>query len=510
MTTVNSATCRSWALIGLGMGLGLGCLTSRPDPNHCANLEGDRTCAERYPGELAFCTACVFTAANDGCVAERPEDGSCYSPCGDGTRFDEDASCLGAGSSSSGEESTETGGTTFGTDTGSGSGESSTTGPMPCVSDEECTNAAAPFCEPVSGECVACDGVEDPDAACAGEDPAAPLCVGGTCVQCTAAAPEACTGKTPVCDEETNTCVPCTAHAECAGGAACNLYIGACLPAGAVVHVGPGQTFGTLGEAISSFGAGAEGTIVVHQADYNEAATVDDGRTLAFLAVEIGAGVEPPRWILAGGGSPQLTVTAGATVLMDGIQLSGNASTTEPGLRVDGGRAWVDRGRIVGNDGGAIVAQAGAELVLRNCFVGGDVSDRNALEMDGAMATVLYSTLGAGFGDAAALVCNPTSTVEVRNSLLVARTDANELQCSRASVEHSAAEADLGATNTTLGTMATTWFADFGGGDFHLAAVPVTVGNTAEWQDGDPTVDIDSEPRPAVDGVPDVAGADVP
>lgn len=511
-----SAVIRGASVVaGLGVGLAMGCLNVRPNPNHCSNLAGDETCAERYPGERTFCAwgTCGPTLGEDGCVAERPEDDACYSPCGGAALLDEDGSCLVGVSSSTGDEETSTGEeTTSDTTAGSDTESSSTTGPMPCASDDECTDAAAPFCEPVSGECVGCDGTAEPDAACAGVDPAAPLCVGGACVQCTAAAPEACSGKTPVCDEASNSCVPCTAHEQCAGGAACNLYIGACLPADAVVHVGAGQRFATLGEAIASFGgAGAEGTIVVHAgASYDEAATVDGGRVLAFLAAEIGAGVDPPRWVRTAGGTPQLTVTDG-TVLMDGVQLSGNASTMVPGLLVDGGRAWLDRSRVVTNLGGGVLAQADAELVLRNCFVGGSVSNEAAAMVNGSSATILYTTIGAGFGMATAVACDGAAAVEIRNSILVAETDSDELQCNGATIEHSAAEMDLGGTNTALGDLNTAWFEEYASGNLHLAATPpITIATTARWETGDPLTDIDREERPQFDGASDVAGADVP
>ena len=108
-----------------------------------------------------------------------------------------------------------------------------------------------------------------------------------------------------------------------------------------------------LGEAVSTFGIDAEGTIVVHGGgSFLEAIVVDGGRTLAILA----NGGDLPIWALPGGGSSQLVIDD-ATVLIDGLQLSGNASTADPALRVDGGRAWIDRGRIIGNWGGAIIAQ---------------------------------------------------------------------------------------------------------------------------------------------------------
>ena len=51
-----------------------------------------------------------------------------------------------------------------------------------------------------SGSCVACDGMTDPDAACAGVDPAMPVCFDGTCVACAEGQEEACGDLTPICD----------------------------------------------------------------------------------------------------------------------------------------------------------------------------------------------------------------------------------------------------------------------------------------------------------------------
>jgi hypothetical protein len=451
------------ALVGLGLGLSLGCLVQYPEPNHCQNLEGDATCAERYAGERPFCSwgTCEPGLAEDGCVAERPATDACYSPCGGGARVDEDSSCLGGtGSSTDDGVSTESSeGPTTTAETADSSESSSTTGPLPCMVNEDCPDAAAPFCEPVSGECVGCDGIDGSDAACAGLDPGAPLCVGGACVQCTAAALEACTGKTPVCDDATNTCVPCTAHNQC-GDAACNLFTGACLPADAVVHVGPGQRLTTLNAAIDSFAEGVEGTLVVHQGSYNEAATVDGGRVLAFLAND----GDLPLWILAPSSSPQLTV-GDATVLMEGIELSGNGSSTHPGVRVDGGRAWLDRGRIVQNTSGGVLAEGGAELVLRNCFVGDGSYGANALTIDGASARVLYTTLGTGFDnfdDVFPLSCANPIDVTVRNSVLVSFDNAaGEIACAMADVTNTASETMIpGMGNAALGDIEADWFID--------------------------------------------------
>jgi cysteine-rich repeat protein len=63
---------------------------------HCHHASGDQTCAERYDAERPFCVGpsdeCT-TADEYGCVADLPAI-ECYSPCGHGTLFDDDASCL--------------------------------------------------------------------------------------------------------------------------------------------------------------------------------------------------------------------------------------------------------------------------------------------------------------------------------------------------------------------------------------------------------------------------------
>ncbi|MCA9648306.1 MAG: hypothetical protein KC501_00260, partial [Myxococcales bacterium] len=315
---------RSTPILALAL-LTSGCvqITTKQNLDHCTYNEGDRYCAEQFP-DRPFCNdgrdECAI-GDKYGCVAEvRPE---CHEPCG----VLDDEACLGESSSSSGSGS----GSDSGSDSGSGSGSS--TGPMPCMGNEDCMDAGAPFCEPASGECVGCDGLDDGDGACAELDANAPLCVGATCVACTAEDTSVCDAQALVCDEESNTCVPCTEHDQC-GEAACNLFEGTCLPADAVTRVGPGQEYTTLSAAVMSFPAGSEGTIIVFTGmpDYNEAVTVDGGRTLALLAND----GDLPRWVLTGGGSPQLTV-GDATVLMDGIQVSGNAATGDPGVLVDGG-----------------------------------------------------------------------------------------------------------------------------------------------------------------------------
>lgn len=496
---------------GLALGLLMGCLVTGPREGHCYYNDGDATCAERYPGEAMYCNTCVHTPAKDGCVADRPEDDACYSPCGGETRLEDDVTCLdshGTGSTSTSDDGStlDTDGSATGTDTMDPS-ESSTTGAMPCTENEECTDPAAPFCEPVSGECVTCAATDDPDGACAGLDPGAPLCVGGACVQCTAENPAACDEQLLLCDDASNTCVGCVAHDECASGG-CELAVGTCFPPGEVVHVDGdgGQDFTTVAAAVASVGAGLHGVIVVHEQDSGlgyPGTMVDQGKTIALLAA---AGETPS--LQGTGANPGLRIAgAGTAAYVDGLEVSNAAAV---GVITDGALAWIDRSRIVGNDGGGVLAQNGAELTLRNCFVGGSI-DTSVLDIQGATASVLYTTLGASLGATTSITCNASGMASVRNSLVVSRSDDDEVTCANLDASYTAAEMMLGGTgNVALGAMQTTWFMSFNGGDFHLTTAPVSIATTAQWEAGDPAVDIDGDDRPNTDGASDFAGADRP
>jgi len=401
--------------------------------------------------------------------------------------------CEGRLEGSSGVESSETTGTT-GATTHSETG--STTTFLECASNAECTDPATPLCSE-SGECVSCDEMPDPNDACATLDPLAPLCVGGACVQCTAAEPAACGRQ--VCDDATHTCVPCTEHAQC-GEAACDLFTGECL-LDAMVHVGSGLDFTTICEAITSFPEDARGTIVVHDTSYLESCTIDSGRRLALLA-DPG---DQPTWDAAG---TQLTVEPGAAVFIEGLRIAGNSSGV--GLRMIGGQAWLDRVQLVENGTGAEL-QDGAEAVFRNSTVGVLTGGGyTAIYVQDASVELLYSTI---IGDALSghsLLCESVVTVSVRNSI-VGNYNGNPIECDQAEVSYSVTtNAFPGAGNQNVGSMNTGWFVDSASGDFHLDPSYADIfTNVAQWQTGDPTLDLDGDPRPTVDGTPDFVGADL-
>ncbi|MCH9682046.1 MAG: hypothetical protein K0V04_11470 [Deltaproteobacteria bacterium] len=492
-------------IVALGWGQSLACTQVVINEDHCAFLNGDATCQQRHGAALPFCErgACSGATTGDGCVAERPQPDECYSPCGGQSSFPDDSSCLDGGTDSVDGGTTTRTSSTGATDSAADD-TGTTSGVDPCGDDNDCRGGATPFCGQ-AGVCVPCSAVEEPDAACGDANPDLPLCIDGQCVQCSPRNPASCAGVTPVCDAATSMCVPCREHMQCEP-AACNFFTGACLPAAEVAHVGPGQPFVTLADAVSSISAGGQATLIVHEGVYAESVSVDGGRT---VAVRVSPG-ESPTWVGPGvGEGPQLVVTEG-TVIIDEQQLSGNGSSSTPAVVVDGGLLWADRTRIIGNVGGALAADAGAEVVLRNGFFGGDINDVTAIDVVQSSVTIVYSTLGAGFGAATALDCDVTAVVDVRNSLLVARTTDPEVACGFATIETSVSEAELGGTNVGLGEMSVAWFEDYAAGDLHLASPPAAVIDAALWQQGDPEIDIDGEPRPDIDGARDAAGADVP
>lgn len=478
----------------VGSAMGAGCHT--PQPNHCSALEGDATCSTR--GQGRYCDGCQ--PENDGCVDVEPTP-DCYVPGPRDESASGDTEATTREATTTIESSSEPAGTTV------GAGE--------CEVDEDCVGPAAPFCSS-EGECVSCSGASDPHGACDGLGAGTPLCEDGVCVQCTEAESDACRGTTPVCDDMTRTCV-CTAHAQC-GEAACNFYTRACLPPDAVVHVMDGGGGVTLAQATAGFsGAGVVGTVVVHGGTHQASVVVGSGSVLALLVHQ----AEQATWRTLGAMAaadeiPQLTVEG--TVLMDGLILADNPSMNHPAVLVDGGRAWVDDSRIINNADGGILARDGAEVTVRNSFIGSGLNAANSVEVIDGSATILYSTLAAGAINATALSCSSPMAVVVRNSILVAwgaGKTAFDVACDQADITFTATEANvLGMGNREVGQLSEgdpeNWFVNYTAGNFHLQNEGLNVfDGIAQWRTGDPLEDIDGHLRPT-DGALHHAGADVP
>lgn len=497
-----------------GLALGEACKSSHVNSNHCSFLEGDATCADRHEGALPYCGGdCVDSEHNDGCVMEIPVD--CYYPCGDDMLADEDMSCLGmtdtnAGtldstgdpsgdpttntdSSSETETATVTSGETETTD------PTGTTGPQGCQNSGECTNPAEPVC--LDNECVPCTDTPEGDTACMSKDANFPVCNDdGQCVQCNAANDAACTDTTPVCDAGTSTCVGCTYHEQC-DGTACDIATGACFDDVCLRTVdgdGPAD-FDNISDAI------ADGCVItVHDggAPYFENLEID-GITVAILA----ANGEQPR--LQGGTTATMTATGDANIYVQDMVVSLNGQ--DVGVRAIGARVYLDRSQVLQNADGGIDLQTGSYSRLRNSFVGGNgnqFQDHHGIVVANSMLDVVYSSIVANDGNGADSLACSGAAGSVRNSILVG-ADADSVDCDGVTLESNAVDEAI-AGNENVGPLVTDWFLSVPD-ELHLNVEGVAAfAEIAEWNTGDPTVDIDGDPRPDTDATADHAGADRP
>lgn len=484
---------RLWIAIGLAAGSTVGACY-RYDPTYCGNLDGHATCRDLGLGQ--FCSLCDFE--RDGCVNERPS-ADCLAP------FEIPGEAEGY-SGSSGSETMDAETTVSSTSSaGSETGSSGSSGDAPCAGPEDCSGST-PFCGPF-GICVSCDAMEDPNGACASMDAYAPLCVGGSCVACTAEDTSVCDEQLQLCNVETNECVGCTEHAQCESGA-CQLLYGQCFPPDAVVHVDGdgGADYPSVVAAVSAVPDGSLSAIVVHELDdqtpYAGSALIDGEKTIALL----GAAGESPS-LQGAAGNPGLRLEGpGTTVYLDRLEISFTPGGGV-GFRANGGIAWIDRSRIIQNSGGGILAENSASLTVRNCFIGGGTTDVDAVAINGASLAMVYTTAGGGTvlaGRSRALFCEGPTIAQVRNSILLSADTMPEVECPIGTITDSATESDVGNLNPG-------WFSSYASGDFSLSGSGANVfADFAVWQEGDPVTDIDGEPRPAVAGTPGYAGADVP
>jgi hypothetical protein len=151
------------------------------------------------------------------------------------------------------------------------------------------------------------------------------------------------------------------------------------------------------------------------------------------------------------------------------------------------------------------------DLTLINSFVYNNVYVNNGIFLhDGGTLDMVYSTL-VGRLDCA--VAGPSS---VRNSIAVENFASGGITCASVAVDDSVVvQGDgQGAGNVVVAPMdVAAMFVNPGGFDnpdgYHVLPGSVPEG-VAVWAMGDPDVDVDGDPRPAVAGASDYAGADVP
>ncbi len=381
-------------------------------------------------------------------------------------------------------------------ETGEGSGGGSGCGDSPACSGSE------PFC--VEGECVGCGDLDEPDAACAGLDSGAPVCGDEGCVECGAHDDALCVDATPVCGDD-GACRGCTAHDECE--TACDLESGWCFEE--VVSVGEdgGAVSGEISALVDTVQSGGRLAIriVPGETCVLDTLVIDQARSIAL----IGERGERPC-LTSWDERAAITVEGGSALYLLDVRLEESYGV---GVEVRGASVHAERSELVNNSGGAFAVSQESALTVRNSLIGGDRNNVSVLQTHSSSVRLDYATVVAGFGSAQGVVCDGDNDVMIRNSIVISEASMGEIDCPAADVSYSALEAVFGEGNVAVGAVDTgRWFEDYPRGDLHLRrdAIGMPFEGVAVWSQGDPLVDIDGDPRPAVPDASDWVGADIP
>ena len=429
-------------------------VSSRPNPDHCWNAEGDATCRARFGDARGFCTRDTepcHASVEFGCVDARPSMDECYSPCGHGASFVDDASCS--------------------------IDDSSTTDDSPTAGDSGPAMASAldlALAEPEPPTCEACPA-------------SLPNCWAGHCVECASDAD--CPG---LCDAD-HECQACTNHDQCPGGAGCDWVKGECLPSDRVLHVGNNQHSASFAEAMAEL-AGSSGTLIVHSQNYGESVDVVGGQTLVVRGV--GSGLAP-RLYDDGIASCVEPGSYGFEVLgrlyVEHMELRGDG-----GVRVTGGEVHLERTQIIAMDCHAALCVDGWLESRNSMLTSSDLAlAGDAVLVPGPGVCALSITDSSLFSYHGATLACASQTLQpgssVRNTLHYA-VEAADLAC----------PGELDTTGLRFAADAT-WFSSPASGDLHLTFSANFAALALAHDPGDPLFDFDGEPRlPS-----NFAGADV-
>ncbi len=390
----------------------------------------------------------------------------------------------------------------------SSAADSSETAQPACEVSADCM-AATPICD--DGQCVACSDTADGDAACAERDSNAPACgADGTCVQCSVDQNQACQDTTPICDAASATCRACGAHQECE--LACEFETGECFTpeaeGGCVVDVP--DNFVSLIGAISSIDPDTRCAIRLADIagdDYFESVAIDQGKRLAIL---------PQSGVVhvVGSAGNAFSISGGAQVYLEEIDVvDGGGGITVSGA---GTVLHFDHGEIARNDTlDAVRVSQGAHLEMRNAVAVGEpfmAIGSNGVRIDAASTATLLNVAMVGLGTGGfALSCANDAVVEVRNSVVFTSSAIGNLFCDGATVTHTATENDIPGDGNLGGMLTADSFADFDGRDFRITGVAAdALSGVGQWLTGDPTDDIDGQPRIGVDGETEPPGVNIP
>jgi hypothetical protein len=385
-----------------------------------------------------------------------------------------------------------------------------------CQQDYDCVqDEGARFC--VEGSCMPCSSTSEPNLACTSRDPELPICHDGECVACLGDDQAVCSAQGQICVPGQTVCGPCTNHDQCAGGAACDILEGVCFPERAVYHIDGdgGRDFLSVTEAYSSLYQqdGVTATFLVHELEegepYDDKISISIGDRIAAIAAP---GERPYLW----SSTTISSVSMYGVLYIRGVKFRGDSA-----LNIGAGIGIVDSCEFY-VDGhpnqAAIYLNGGGHLIMQNSMVRsgfeptdwGAILMGNNLEGEGSF-DIVDSTL-VSLSSMVVDCIGTTTPSRIRNSLMVGPGGTPFTNCpaSLLVIDDSAisSEVSYAPNNVIVGEVQADWFVDVFF-DLHLAEnIPLAVTTAGRWQDGDPTTDIDGDPRPLVDDSPDFAGAD--
>jgi hypothetical protein len=125
--------------------------------------------------------------------------------------------------------------------------------------------------------------------------------------------------------------------------------------------------------------------------------------------------------------------------------------------------------------------------------VGESCSWKTARSIEDSAIDLRYSTIA---GNTQSIDCSNSATGVLRNNIIVGLgTSSISVSCFMSFVDN-AVDGGFGF-GTDVGAYDPAWFVAPGTGDFHLAGPgQATFADIADWDPGDPLVDIDGDPRP--------------
>lgn len=268
--------------------------------------------------------------------------------------------------------------------------------------------------------------------------------------------------------------------------------------------------------------------------------SVEGNRIIAIL--DDGYGAPRPAIHSAAGSSPAISVAAGSTLYLQGLDVSGHTDANVLPVECSGPNASIDvRGTaITANAVGVGIAQC--EARFSNCFLQSMNTDEPVIDVGGnSSAEIVYGTLfmyaGGDGGRNDVISCANENSITIRNSLIISMNgDSEEIDASCSTgastitLEHTIIESPpsfgIGVGNDVLeppfspmGPNYAEWFCGDLAGNLHLNTEAISASFDADNivpdidhlliavpSAEDETRDIDGDDR----GISAMVGADVP